>query len=217
MHYLTNYYKNLSEQLQEKINFLEKQVNEAFIRNPSDQRFATQGLAKGGIYRDPTRGGVYRASSGWDRMDQMIHFKAAHAIADPHEQEAIEKVLTDMADTQDTAGQFEYSPYGSIEPSKFTKGQKVAGTEANMQHMRTALGAVKRLKGTKEFGKAVSSIMRPIERQSFERVQQSDNPIYGANISDYRAGGFDDSETERMDDAIFDVSQERILGKRRTQ
>jgi len=29
MHYLTNYYKNLSEQLQEKVNFLEKQLEEA--------------------------------------------------------------------------------------------------------------------------------------------------------------------------------------------
>jgi hypothetical protein len=29
MHYLTNYYRNLSEQLQEKVNFLEKQLEEA--------------------------------------------------------------------------------------------------------------------------------------------------------------------------------------------
>lgn len=32
MHYLTNYYKNLSEQLQEKVNFLESQLNEYLVR-----------------------------------------------------------------------------------------------------------------------------------------------------------------------------------------
>jgi hypothetical protein len=32
MHYLTNYYKNLSEQLQEKVNFLETQLNEYLVR-----------------------------------------------------------------------------------------------------------------------------------------------------------------------------------------
>ena len=32
MHYLTNYYKNLSEQLQEKVNFLEIQLNEYLVR-----------------------------------------------------------------------------------------------------------------------------------------------------------------------------------------
>jgi hypothetical protein len=33
MHYLTNYYKNLSEQLQEKVNFLETQLNEYLVRS----------------------------------------------------------------------------------------------------------------------------------------------------------------------------------------
>lgn len=32
MHYLTNYYKNLCEQLQEKINILESQLNEAGLQ-----------------------------------------------------------------------------------------------------------------------------------------------------------------------------------------
>lgn len=215
MNYLTNYYKNLSEQLQEKINFLEKQINEALIRNPQDQQLATRGFTKDSLYRDPTRGGVYRASSGWDRMDQMMHFKAAHAIADPHEKEAIEAVLTDMATTKDPAGEYEKLPYGSKETPKFTKGEKVAGTAANMQSMRTALGAVKRLKGTDAFNKSLTAVKDPIEREAFDRLQNSPTPVYGADIRDYRSGGFTERETERMDDRIFDVSQEQILGKPR--
>ena len=116
-----------------------------------------------------------------------------------------------MAETQDPAGEFEKLPYGSPETPKFTKGEKVAGTAANMQAMRTALGAVKRLKGTEEFGKSLAAAMDEIEVDAFDRVQKSDNPIYGVDIRDYRGGQF----TERMDDEIFDVSQEKILGKPR--
>lgn len=215
MNYLTNYYKNLSEQLQEKINILEKQINEALIRNPRDQQLATRGTTKDTFYRDPTRGDVSRASSGYDRMDQMIHFQAAHAIADPHEKEAIEAVLTDMAQTKDPAGEYEKLPHGSKETPKFTKGQTVPGTAANMQHMRTALGAVKRLKGTEAFTKSLKSVMDPIETQAFDAIQQSDSPAYGADIRDYRSGDFTERETESMNDQIFKVSQQQILGKPR--
>ena len=38
MNYLTNYYKNLSEQLQEKINNLQKMLDEARIRSPAEMR-----------------------------------------------------------------------------------------------------------------------------------------------------------------------------------
>ena len=185
MNYLTNYYKNLSEQLQEKVNHLQKMLDEANIRSPTEHLKAT---------RDTSKGGLFRLSSGWDRMNQMIHFKAAHAIADPHEQEAIEAVLTDMAQTKRNA----------------------PGTAANMQSMRTAFGAVKRLKGTDAFTKSLSAVRDPIERESFERAQDSFNPFYGADISDYRAGGLTDRENEAMEDEIFDVSQEKILGKPRT-
>ena len=36
MNYLTNYYKNLSEQLQQKVNFLQKTLNEAYGQRPHD-------------------------------------------------------------------------------------------------------------------------------------------------------------------------------------
>lgn len=40
MDYLTNYYKNLSEQLQEQVNNLEALLNEAFIRSPKERAAA---------------------------------------------------------------------------------------------------------------------------------------------------------------------------------
>jgi hypothetical protein len=52
MHYLTNYYRNLSEQLQEKVNFLEKQLNEYSL--PGDPYVAVPTLktGKGGNYAE---------------------------------------------------------------------------------------------------------------------------------------------------------------------
>jgi hypothetical protein len=44
MHYLANYYKNLSEQLQEKVNFLEKQLNEYKVRPGEQYKFAAGDL-----------------------------------------------------------------------------------------------------------------------------------------------------------------------------
>jgi hypothetical protein len=39
MHYLTQYYKNLSEQLQEKVNFLEAQLKEGrFVNDPATRK-----------------------------------------------------------------------------------------------------------------------------------------------------------------------------------
>lgn len=40
MNYLTNYYKNLSEQLQERINYLQKQLNEAEVYSPGQMASA---------------------------------------------------------------------------------------------------------------------------------------------------------------------------------
>lgn len=182
MNYLTNYYKNLSEQLQEQVNLLEKQINEANIRNPQDQLNAT---------RDTSKGGLFRLTSGWDRMNTMMHFKAAHAIADPHEQEAIESVLSDMSQT------------------------KTSGTAANMQSMRTALGAVKRLKGTEGFAKSLESVRAPIEREGLNRAKENVYSLRSANMGDIKGGGLTPREEEEMEDQVFDVSQEQILGIRK--
>ena len=196
MNYLTNYYKNLSEQLQAKVNNLETFLNEANIRNPTDQRSA-------GFHRDkpagwqnrradqqPTNSYVPRYTAGWNRMDDMLHFKAAHAIADPREQQSIEAVLTDMANSG-------------------------KGNAANMGHMRTAIGAVKRLKGTEAFAKSLSSVRAPIEQESLSRAQENVYSLNSAGMDDVKAGNLTPIEDEELDNQIFNVSQQHILGPRK--
>ena len=199
MDYLTNYYKNLCEQLQAKVNNLETLLNEAFVRNPTDQFSA-------GLHRDkptgwqnrradqqPTNSYVPRYEAGLHRMHDMIHYQAAHAISEPHEQEAIEAVLTDMANSG-------------------------TGTAANMGHMRTAIGAVKRLKGTQAFAKSLSSVRAPIERaamdQAGQMIKQGQEDI-GVDSETYRNTYTDDYAAEQYDDAFHDVAQQQILGPRK--
>jgi hypothetical protein len=160
-------------------------LNEANIRNPTDQ------LAAGRRSRDNNiDNNIFRFSAGWNRMNDMLHYQAAHAIAEPHEQEAIERVLTDMAGSG-------------------------TGTLADMGHMRTAVGAVKRLKGTEDFAKSLSSVRAPIEQESLSRAKQNLYSLHNVNMKDVKAGDLTPREEEEMDDHVFDVSQERILGSRK--
>jgi hypothetical protein len=199
MNYLTNYYKNLSEQLQDRVNHLQNLLNEANIRNPTDQSDA-------GLHRDKPAGWqnrradqqetnpyVARYGAGMDRMNDMLHYQAAHAIAHPHEQEAIEAVLTDMANSG-------------------------TGTAANMGHMRTAIGAVKRLKGTEAFAKSLEATRAPIEReamnQASERIKQGQEDIE-VDSDTLRNTYTDDYAAEQYDDAFHDVAQQQILGPRK--
>jgi len=199
MNYLTNYYKNLSEQLQEKVNHLQNLLNEAVIRNPTDQSNA-------GLHRDkpagwqnrradqqPTNSYVPRYEAGLNRMHDMLHYQAAQAIAEPHEQEAIEAVLSDMANS------------GS-------------GTAADMGHMRTAIGAVKRLKGTQAFAKSLEATRAPIEREAMnqagQRIKRGQEDIE-VDSDTLRNTYTDDYAAEQYDDAFHDVAQQQILGPRK--
>jgi hypothetical protein len=173
--------KNRVRYINSKVNNLDNGLNEANIRNPSDQLAA--GRTTGG-------NNIFRLSAGYDRMNDMLHYQAAHAIAEPHEQEAIERVLTDMAGSG-------------------------TGTLADMGHMRTAVGAVKRLKGTEAFAKSLSSVRAPIEQESLSRAKQNLYSLHNVNMKDVRAGDLTPREEEEMEDQVFDVSQQRILGSRK--
>ena len=164
-----------------------KQINEANIRPPSLQFDA-------GLHRDkevgwqnrradqqPVNSYVARYDAGENRLNDMLHFQAAHAIAHPHEQEAIEAVLTDMANTTKTT----------------------PGTAANMGHMRTAIGAVKRLKGTEAFAKSLSSVRTPIEKETL-------------HITDPNAGSYKDyPDYYDSHDVYFDTAERHILDPRK--
>ena len=188
MNYLTNYYKNLCEQLQEKLNILEKQINEANIRNPE-----LQFRAQFGDYNNPNRvprhGGVasedpVEGGAGTKRMHDMMKFQAAKAIAHPDEQESIEAVLTDMANTTPEA----------------------PGTAANAQHIRTALGAIKRLSGTEGFQTSLKNLQSKVDRKAADEVLGGDSPEH------YYAGRLSREEDERFEDQRFLEAQKEVLG-----
>lgn len=169
MNYLTNYYKNLSEQLQERINILE-----AFIRSPTQQATAARNT-------DPTiRIGLL------PRRDQMVNFQAALEISEPHEKEAIEAVLTDMAQSKGVMGS--------------------RGSAANMQSLRTAIGAVKRLKGSEEFEKSLAALQEPIKEKGAEYLDRERFYRWPTSISD-------DSWYAKV--AEVDGAEAVVLGPRR--
>lgn len=126
-------------------------------------------------------------------MNDMLHYQAAKDIADPHEQEAIEAVLTDMANSG-------------------------KGTAANMGHMRSAIGAVKRLKGTEAFAKSLSSVRAPIERaamdQAGQMIKRGQEDIF-VDSNTLRNTFTDDYAAEQYDDAFDGVAQKHILGSRK--
>lgn len=99
MDYLTQYYKNMSEQLQEQISLLENQINEVYARNPELQfqqgEFAVVKRHGGSAStEDPTPSGA-----GTKRLLQMLHLHTAlnHPKILPHEGVAIQRLLDDMA------------------------------------------------------------------------------------------------------------------------
>lgn len=166
MNYLTNYYKNLSEQLQERINILE-----AFIRSPTQQGDAVIGYPRIGLL---------------PREEQMIHFQAALEISEPHEKEAIEAVLTDMAQSEGRMGS--------------------RGSAANMQSLRTAVGAVKRLKGSEQFEKSLAALQEPIKKKGAEYLDRERFYRFPTSISD-------DSWPARL--TQLQGAEEVVLGSRR--
>lgn len=164
-----------------------KQILEANIRPPSLQfdaglhRDKEMGWQNRRADQQPVNSYVARYEAGWNRMNDMLHYQAAHAIAEPHEQEAIEALLTDMANTTNST----------------------PGTAANMGHMRTAIGAVKRLKGTEAFAQSLSAVRAPIERETLH--------IADPNTSSYHK--YPDYAND--DDIYFDTAQRHILGPRK--
>ena len=185
MNYLTNYYKNLCEQLQERLNILEKQINEAYIRSPMQQSDAAAHRDKLNRTYDEKDTNVMRLGL-LPRRDQMVHFQAALEISEPHEKEAIEAVLTDMANSKGFIGS--------------------RGTAANMQSMRTAIGAVKRLKGTEQFEKSLSALQKPIKEKGAEHLDRERFYRWPTSISD-------DSHNARVADVMG--AEDVVLGSRR--
>jgi hypothetical protein len=91
------------------------------------------------------------------------------------------------------------------------------GNQADVSHMRTALGALNRLQGTKEFSKSLSTVTTPIEIDSMKATAERRQSMPVMDLADYRENQFSETESEMMDDEIFKRSQSAILGKRKNK
>jgi hypothetical protein len=134
MNYLTNYYKNLCEQLQEKVNMLEAQLQEAEIYSPSQMTGKRGSLA--GIKRE--------------RMASKLLSKLA-ASKDESEKESITRVLADMMKFDNPSPGSEKVAKASAQAKESSQAYKhVYGTSfpeeghADVSDIRAALKASKK-------------------------------------------------------------------------
>jgi hypothetical protein len=142
MNYLTTYYKNLSEQLQEKLNNLQQNLQEAYVLNPSQIASEPMGGQNQFRSRDQTRGrGTQRANA----LGAMMSAHSYHAVGE-HERDAIARIIADTQGSSPTRGDWQYQGVQAFPPKSGT-----SGTQATGQHLKIALGAMKRLESDPQF------------------------------------------------------------------
>ena len=146
MNYLTNYYKNLSEQLQETINFLERQLNEAYVLSPY------QKLAGSQTNYDPDVRQI-RMDQGRRRANILGQMMAAHTYdaVNDDERAAIAKIIADTHSSGPQRSNWAHAGSHAFPPSERTAGKQSSG-----QDLRVALGAIKRLDKDTKFAQHVT-------------------------------------------------------------
>jgi len=149
MNYITTYYKNLSEQLQHKLNNLQQNLHEAYVLPPSQIASERQGVVHPYRSRAQTRG------RGQQRANVLGAMMSAHAYegVNAHERDAIARII---ADTQGSspervlptlnADKYEYQG-----TNVFPMGPRQSGTQATGEHLKIALGAMRRLQNDPQF------------------------------------------------------------------
>jgi hypothetical protein len=142
MNYLTTYYKNLSEQLQERVNNLKQNLQEAYVLDPSQIASEQMGSKNQFRSRDQTRG------RGKQRADVLGAMHSAHSYPgiQAHERDAIAKIIADTQGSSPERGNWEYQSFNAYPPRPGT-----AGTQATGEHLKIALGAMKRLENDPKF------------------------------------------------------------------
>jgi len=177
MNYLTNYYKNLCEQLQEKVNFFEKQINEAYVLGPH------QKLAGSQTSYDPNLRRM-RRDQGRNRANILGQMMAAHTYdgVNDHERDAIARIIADTQSSVPQRSNWAHAGFHAFPPS-----QGKAGTRASRQDLRVGLGAIKRLGKDKKFAQHVTDTISAelpdtmIDRGYMEYMMADrDYPQFGA-------------------------------------
>lgn len=183
MNYLTTYYKNLSEQLQEKLNNLQQNLQEAYVLDPSQISSERMGA------QHPFRQRGHTIVRGANRANVLGALMSAHAYegVNNHERAAIAAII---ADTQQSApfrpstGPIgtDHIEYQGMTP--FQPGPRTSGTQATGEHLRTALGAMRRLQNDPQFAQHHTNMIAgqlpttAMQRRDAEAAL-SDEPWYG--------------------------------------
>jgi hypothetical protein len=214
MNYLTTYYKNLSEQLQYQLNNLQQNLQEAYVLNPSQISSETVGTPH------PFRQRKKIIERGQGRANVLGSFMAAQSYegVNAHERDAIERI---MADTGHSAPErSRQTPGADIMQyqgmNTFRPGPRTSGTEATGQHLRTALGAMRRLQNDPKFAEHHTNMMAgklpdTVMRRSEEEDMMSDEPFYGrtqAGIRDLDQRSHKNAQGLTPSTRVSDISKE---------
>lgn len=177
MHYLTNYYKNLCEQLQEKVNFLERQLNEAYVLSPHQKHAGSKTSYDADVRQT-------RMDQGRRRANILGQMMAAHTYdaVNADEKAAIEKIIADTHSSAPERSDWAHAGFNAFPPSK---GR--AGTQASGQDLRVALGTIKRLGKDTKFAQHVTDTVAAelpdtmVDRGYMEDMMaDEDYPQFGA-------------------------------------
>jgi hypothetical protein len=117
-----------------------KQVLEAYVVDPN-QKYAAP-IRPSSSETGPNDSTESRLQQGQKRADVLGKMFAAHSYegVNDHERDAIARIIADTQTSRPHRSDYAYGNFQSYRPS-----ERQAGTEASGQHLRLALGAIKRL------------------------------------------------------------------------
>jgi hypothetical protein len=146
MDYVTDYYKNLCEQLHKKVNFFERQLNETYVLSPYQKLAGSKTSYDAGVRQ-------IRMDQGRRRANILGQMMAAHTYdaVNNDERAAIEKIIADTHSSVPQRSDWTHAGFHAFSPS-----ERRAGTQASGQDLRVALGAIKRLGNDTNFAKHVT-------------------------------------------------------------
>jgi hypothetical protein len=176
MDYLTNYYKNLCEQLTARINGIEQQLNELYILDPR-QKFASS--AKMGMAQDTASMRRGQATRRADILGQM-HALASYEGANADEIAAIQRIIADTQQSQPASDDYRYGNYVSYPPSP-----RQSGTAASRGDVRTALKAIRSRASDPGFASHVTNVISSrLTPTVIDRAETEDSygeyPMFGS-------------------------------------
>ena len=169
MNYLTTYYKNLCEQLQEKVNNLKQNLQEAYVLDPS--QIASEPMSGQNQFRSRDQSRV-RGTQRANVLGAMMSAHSYHAVGE-HERDAIARIIADTQGSSPTRGDWQYQSFNAYPPTPGT-----SGTHATAEHLKVALGAMRRLESDPQFAEHHTNVMAG-ELPDAALQSAADSDMYG--------------------------------------